>query len=61
MKIVSPLLLKKVSSTEISQLTKEIKETLDIQIISEDIKKFTKADLWNIHNQKRNFSSRRFI
>ena len=61
MKIVSPLFLRKVSSTEISQLIKETKETLDIQIISENRKKFTKADLWNIHNQKRSFSSRRFI
>ena len=61
MKIVSPLFLRKVSTKEISQLTKETKETLDIKIISEGRKKFTRVDLWNIHNQKRSFSNRKFI
>lgn len=61
MKIVSPLFLKEISSTEMNHLTKETMETLDIHNKSEKQKKMTRADLWNIHNQRRVFSTRRFI
>lgn len=61
MKLLSPLFLKEVSKTEINRLTKETKETLDIILENDKKKKFTGADLWNIHRQRRSFSTRRYI
>ena len=61
MKILSPLFLKEVSKTEINHLTKETKETLDIILVNDKKKKFTGVDLWNIHRQRRFFSTRRFM
>lgn len=61
MKIVSNTFLKKVSRTEINQLTKEIQETLDVEMKKGHKKVFTNIDMWNINKQKRNFSTRRFV
>ena len=61
MKILSNTFLKKVSPTEINDLTKDIPETLDIEVKKNHKKVFTNVDLWNINKNRRNFSDRKFV
>ena len=61
MKIQSNTFLKKVSHSEIKDLTKEIHETLDIDIKHKHVKIFSGIDLWSIHKQKKNVYPRRLL
>lgn len=49
------------SPAEISNLKFQVEETLDFRPPSIKNKKFTSADLWKIHKQKRTFRRRDFI
>jgi hypothetical protein len=59
MKLLSNNLLETLSNTEIKNLTTQVNETLLRNYKKETPKTFSAADLWNIHRQRRAFSSRR--
>lgn len=61
MKILTSTFLKKVNPAEINYLTKEIKETLDIEMKTNSKKVFTTMDMWNINKQRRTFNTRRSL
>jgi hypothetical protein len=53
-------LFAEINATELENLTREIKETVAIEMHVENEKPvFTAADLWNIHNMKRTRATRR--
>jgi len=59
MKRTNNSLFNRLSAAAIENLTREVKETLDLQPAKQPV--FTAADLWNIQRQARVRSSRRFI
>lgn len=59
MKLQSNYLLDTLTIDELTTLTTEVKETLMPVCKKENKAKLTVADLWNIHRQKKNISSRR--
>lgn len=54
MKLYSNNLLEKLSVSDMSLLTTEVKETLDKHFKKEKRKNFSAVDLWNIHRNRRN-------
>lgn len=61
MKRTNNSLFNRLSAAAIENLTREVKETLDLQLQPAKQPVFTAADLWNIQRQARVRSSRRFI
>lgn len=59
MKRTNNSLFNRLSAAAIENLTREVKETLDLQPAKQPV--FTAADLWNIQRQARVRSFRRFI
>ncbi len=59
MKRTNNSLFNRLSAAAIENLTREVKETLDLQPAKQPV--FTAANLWNIQRQARVRSSRRFI
>lgn len=59
MKFQTSTLLPKISRTSVNELTTIVKETLDLKHPKGNT--FNVVDLWMIHKQKRQFSSRRFL
>ncbi len=50
------------NTTELENLTREIKETVATGIQVRNVKPvFTAANLWNIHNMRRERTSRRYM
>ena len=53
-------LFAELNAAELKSLTKEVKETVAVNVNTEDTKPvFTTANLWNIHNMKRNRTIRK--
>ena len=61
MKKQSTVLLNELSKQQLAVLTTEVKETVAFGMVAPVAKKFTVADLWNIHRQVKVRSQRRFI
>jgi hypothetical protein len=53
-------LLVQLTSTELTQLTTQVAETLATNVHAQPKKIFTAANLWNIQKQRRIFITRRF-
>ena len=53
-------LFAELNAAELKSLTKEVKETVAVNVNAEHTKPvFTTANLWNIHNMKRNRTIRK--
>lgn len=50
-----------ISKTALEELTKEVKETIAMDIAVRQEKIFSSADLWNLHRNKRKVAIRKFI
>jgi len=61
MKKQSNILFTKFSKETLSDLTKEIRETLATGFNRPQQKTFTVADLWNIQRQRKGMVQRRFL
>ena len=61
MKKQSAVLFNKLSQQALAVLTTEVKETIAFGLVAPAVKRFTAADLWNIHRQVKVRSQRRFI
>lgn len=53
--------LVQLNSTELTQLTAMVAETLATNVQVQPKKTFTAANLWKVQNQRRMFATRRFI
>jgi len=61
MKKQSTVLFNQLSQPALAALTTEVKETIAFDLVVPAPKKFTAADLWNIHRQVKVRSQRRFL
>ena len=60
MKVATNHFLPALSTIELAQISNQVPETLALHLRENKIKKFTPADLWNIHRQRRVFLKRSF-
>lgn len=59
--VFSTTLLPILTQSDIRNLCIEVKETLVNHTNESKAKKFTSAELWNIHKQRRDFGKRQFL